>query len=107
VINPYIAEQIQPLYLGDHDLCDPLASPLYGDLHNLPPVFIQVGSDAVLLSDSTSFARHTREAGVDVTLEVWPRMQYVWQFTASFVPEARKAVERIGQFIRRQSVVKA
>jgi monoterpene epsilon-lactone hydrolase len=100
VLNPYMAEQIRPLYLGDHDPHDPMASPLFGDLHGLPPLLIQVGSDEVLLSDSTSFAERAREAGVDVTLEVWPRMQHVWQFTASFMPEAREAIERIGEFIK-------
>ncbi len=100
VLDPYIAEQIRPLYLGDHDPRDPLASPLFGDLHGLPPLLIQVGSDEVLLSDSTSFAQHAREAGVDVTLEVWPRMQHVWQFTASYLPEGREAIERIGEFIQ-------
>jgi monoterpene epsilon-lactone hydrolase len=100
VLNPYIAEQIRPLYLRDHDPRDPLASPLFGDLHGLPPLLIQVGSDEVLLSDSTSFAKRATEAGMDVTLEVWPRMQHVWQFTASFLPEAREAIEKIGEFIK-------
>ncbi|MFZ0532749.1 MAG: hypothetical protein WAM09_06180, partial [Anaerolineales bacterium] len=49
---------------------------------------------------STSFAERARAAGVDVTLEVWPRMQHVWQFTASFVPEARQAIDKIGEFIK-------
>ena len=38
--------------------------------------------------------------GVDVTLEVWPGMQHVWQYTASFVPEARQAIDKIGEFIK-------
>jgi epsilon-lactone hydrolase len=101
VVNPHTGEQIIPLYLGDVDPHNPLASPLYGDLHGLPPLLIQVGSDEALLSDSTSFAERAKAAGVQVTLEVWPGMQHVWQFTASFVPEARKAVERIGEFIRK------
>jgi epsilon-lactone hydrolase len=100
VLSPYMAEKIRPLYLGDHDPHDPLASPIFGDLHGLPPLLIQVGSDEALLNDSTSFAKRAREAGVDVTLEVWPRMQHVWQFTASFLPEGRQAIDRIGEFIQ-------
>jgi acetyl esterase/lipase len=100
VVNRYIAEQIQPLYLGSVNPSDPLASPLFADLHGLPRLLIQVGSDEALLSDSTSFAERARAAGVDVTLEVWPRMQHVWQFTASFVPEARQAIDKIGEFIK-------
>jgi len=103
IVTRYIGEQVQTMYLGGINPRDPLASPLFGDLHGLPPLLVQVGSDEVLLSDSTSFAERARSAGVDVTLEVWPRMQHVWQFTASFVPEARKAIDRIGEFIKNAS----
>ena len=101
VVNPYIADQITPLYLRDVSPRDPLASPLFADLQGLPPLLIQVGSSEVLLSDSTSFAKRAQEAGVEVTLEVWPHMSHVWQFTASFMPEARQAIEKIGEFINK------
>jgi acetyl esterase/lipase len=87
------------LYLGDADPRSPLASPLYADPAGLPPLLIQVGSEEVLLSDSTQFAEKARLAGVDLTLENWKGMQHVWQFTASMLPEARQAVARIGEFI--------
>jgi monoterpene epsilon-lactone hydrolase len=99
VINRTVFDQVQPLYLQDHNAHEPLASPLYGDLHGLPPLLIQVGSDEVLLSDAESFADAARKAGVVVTLEVWPGMQHVWQLTASMIPEAREAINRIGEFI--------
>ncbi len=100
VIGRYIAEQIQPLYLVNTDPRNPLASPLFANLHGLPPLLIQVGSDEVLLSDSESFSECARKAGVEATLEVWPQMQHVWQFTASFMPEARQAIERMGVFVK-------
>ena len=87
------------MYLRDHDPRDPLASPIYGDLRGLPPILIQVGSDEALLPDSKAFADRAKAAGVDITLEVWPRMQHVWQFAASSLPEGRQAIERIGEFI--------
>jgi monoterpene epsilon-lactone hydrolase len=99
ILNPYMVKQIRPWYLQNHDPKDPLASPLYGDLHGLPPLLIQVGSDEALLPDCRAFAERAKEARVDVTLEVWPRMQHVWQFAASSLPEGRLAIERIGEFI--------
>ena len=45
-------------------------------------------------------AECARKAGVDVTLEVWPGMQHIWQYTAGFVPEGRQAIMRIGEFVR-------
>lgn len=100
MINPYLAEQIRPLYLGSTDPCDPLVSPIFGNLHGLPPLLIQVGSDEYLLSDCECFAGYARKSGVDITLEVWPGMQHDFQYFASFVPESRQAIGRIGAFIR-------
>ena len=86
------------IYMRDADPRSPLVSPLFADLHGLPPILIQVGSDEVLLSDATRFAEKAKEAGVPVTLEVWDGMQHVWQYTASFLPEARQAIRKIGKF---------
>jgi len=91
------------LYLNGVDPRDPVASPLFADLRGLPPFLIQVGSDEILLSDCTSFDEKARAAGVDVTLEVWDGMQHEWHFAAKLMPEARQAVERIGEFVRRKA----
>jgi acetyl esterase/lipase len=91
--------QFAPLYLGRTDPRDPLVSPLFGNLHGLPPLLIQVGSDELLLSDSTCLAEKAKTAGADVTLEVWEGMQHVWHFAASFIPEGREAIKRIGEFV--------
>jgi epsilon-lactone hydrolase len=87
------------LYLNGADSHNPLASPLFGDLHNLPPILLQVGSDEIILSDSVSFAEKAKAAGVNVTLEVWKGMQHEWQYAASFLPEARQAIAKIAEFV--------
>lgn len=94
------------LYLKDVSPQTPLASPVYANLHGLPPLLIQVGSEEVLLSDAQRLAENARLSGVDVTLEIWEGMQHVWHFAASFVPEARQAIERVGEFIREHSGMK-
>jgi acetyl esterase/lipase len=88
------------LYLQDTDPRTPLASPLYADLHGLPPLLILVGSDERLLSDATRLAAKAEAAGVTVTLEVWDRMQHGWHILAGFLPEGRQAIARIGEFIQ-------
>lgn len=100
IVNPYTADKLQSIYLGDVHARSPLASPLFGDLPGLPPILIQVGSDEMLLSDAQQFAERAKQAGVEVKLEVWPGMQHVWQYAASRLPEGRQAIERIGEFIR-------
>ena len=62
------------VYVAGGDTRHPLASPLYADLTGLPPILIHVGDAETLLDDSVRFTARAREAGVDVTLEVWPAL---------------------------------
>ena len=94
-------EESARIYLEGAEARAPLVSPLFADLHDLPPLLIQVGADEILLSDAKGVAEKAREAGVDVTLDVWESMQHEWQFAADFVPEGQKAVDHIGEFIQR------
>jgi monoterpene epsilon-lactone hydrolase len=90
-------------YLGRTDPRNPYVSPLYGDPRGLPPTLFQVGSDEILRDDSERMAERMREAGCDVTLEIWPRMPHVWHGFAPVLPEARRAILRVGDFVRRQT----
>jgi len=87
------------LYLGEHDPSTPLASPIYADLHGLPPMLIQVGSTEVLRDDATRLSERATASGVEATLEVWPGMIHVWHTFAPILSEARDAIARIGQFV--------
>jgi acetyl esterase/lipase len=87
-------------YLGTADAKTPLASPVYAELHGLPPLLIQVGDDEVLLSDSTRLAEQASAAGVEVALDVWDGMWHVWPAWAAVLPEGQQAIDRIGAFIR-------
>lgn len=93
-LKPFAAQ-----YLGGADCRNPYASPLYGDMRGLPPTLLQVGSDEILRDDSVRMAERMREAGCAVTLEVWPRMPHVWHAFAPIMPEAGKAIARVGAFI--------
>lgn len=88
------------LYLGDTPATHPYASPVYADLHGLPPLFIQAGSTEVLLDDSRRVAETARTAGVWVELQVWPNMPHVWQIFTPFIPEARRALDGAAAFVR-------
>jgi acetyl esterase/lipase len=88
------------VYAGDTPLDHPGVSPLFADLHALPPMLIQTGVDEVLLSDSTRLAEKARAAGVDVTLDLADGMWHVYQGFARFVPEATDALVRAAVFIR-------
>jgi monoterpene epsilon-lactone hydrolase len=87
-------------YFGDNDPRSPLISPLYADLHGLPPLLIQVGSNEILLDDATRLADQARQSDVDVTLQVWEGMWHVWHPWAGLVPESQQALDEISAFIR-------
>jgi monoterpene epsilon-lactone hydrolase len=104
VLSPTLAVDLTAAYAGDHDPREPLISPLYADLRGLPPVLLHVGSDEILLDDSTRFAERARAAGVDTQLVVWPGLWHVFQVYAQALPEALQSIEQIGAFVRaRQS----
>lgn len=92
--------QLAPKYLGGKDPKTPLASPIFTDLTDLPPLLIQVGSEEVLLDDSIRLDRGAREVGVDSTLEIWDDMVHVWHRFAPMLKEGREAIARIGNFIK-------
>ncbi len=91
---------LKKAYLRKHDPKNPLVSPTYGDLRNLPPLFVQAGAHEVLLDDASDFVRKAREAGVDVTFDVWEGMFHCWQIFSSVLPEGQQAIDTIGTYIR-------
>jgi monoterpene epsilon-lactone hydrolase len=98
--GPAIARAAQ-VYLGDASATHPYASPVYADLHGLPPLFIMAGSTEVLLDDSQRVAVNARAAGVVCELDVWKKMPHVWPLFTPFIPEANRALDRAAAFVRR------
>ncbi|HEY0301790.1 MAG TPA: alpha/beta hydrolase [Rhizomicrobium sp.] len=93
-------QRMADAYLAGADARAPLASPLFADLHGLPPLLVHVGTAETLLDDSTRFADAARAADVPLTLEVWDDMVHVFHAFAFLLPEARLANEKIGAFLK-------
>lgn len=102
LIGPELLEVFAKKYSGSEDLKNPLISPLYGEFNCFPPTLIQVGTEEVLLDDSTRLAKKMKKAGVLVEMEIWDGMMHVFQWFAGLIPEATDAVNKIGVFINRQ-----
>ncbi len=88
-------------YLQGQDPRNPLASPLFGDLSNLPPILIQVGSNECLLDDSTQLAAKLATANGNVTLEVYSDMFHVFQGLYDALKEAGEALDSTATFLGR------
>jgi acetyl esterase/lipase len=87
-------------YVGDQDPRRPWISPLYGDLHGLPPLLLYVGGDELLRDDATRFAAKAQAAGVDVTLHVGEGLFHCYPVCAPLFPEATQAMDAISAFIQ-------
>lgn len=87
-------------YAGDNDPALPYLSPLYGELHGLPPLLIYAGDYETLRDDAVRFAEKAKAAGVDVTLKVGKEMVHCYPLLPAFIPEARRALVEIGAYIK-------
>jgi monoterpene epsilon-lactone hydrolase len=101
ISTPAMLEQFAADYLAGADPKNPLASPLFAPLAGLPPLFIQVGTADVLLSDSERLGAAAAKAGVDVTLEIGEGLPHVYPIMLG-TPEAAQATEQTGKFLRAQ-----
>lgn len=108
MLNPPWLDWAAGLYCGEAGegratlRTDPGVSPLFADLAGLPPMLVQVGSDEVLLDDSTCLAERARMAGVDLTLHVHEGFWHVFQAQAGLIAEADAAIAEIGAFLDRR-----
>jgi len=99
LISPKIAKFYNRSYIGNNDPHDPLVSPVFGDLGGLPPLLIHAGEEERLRIDAIRITDLARSAGVDVRLEIYPRMWHVWQINLS-MPQATQSLEDIASYFK-------
>ncbi|NMO20510.1 alpha/beta hydrolase [Pyxidicoccus fallax] len=87
-------------YAGTTSLRHPYVSPVHADLRGLPPLYLQVGEHEILLSDAETVTRRAQAVDTEATLEVWPGLWHVWHALAAHLPEARRAIEKVGAFVK-------
>lgn len=98
VVLPGSLMRNNKLYAGDADLSDPYLSPLFGDLADLPPTFLQSGTRDLFLSNAVRLHRAMRRAGVDADLHVFEAMPH-GGFMGN-TPEDRELTEEVSRFVR-------
>lgn len=86
-------------YFQGHEPTDPMVSPLFADLADLPPVFISAVEGEVLESDTTRFAERAKAAGANVTLKMVADSVHVFTLFP-FLPETADTLDAIGQWSR-------
>ncbi|MGL4373552.1 MAG: alpha/beta hydrolase [Turicibacter sp.] len=88
------------MYANNEPLNNPYISPIHADFTDFPPIFIQVGSEEILLDDALTLAKRARSFGVQVTLDIWQGMWHVWHLTGERIPESSQAIKEIGLYIK-------
>ncbi|WP_235736470.1 alpha/beta hydrolase [Nocardioides alcanivorans] len=70
------AMDINLVYAAGRELTHPHLSPLFGDLTDFPPTFLQSGTRDLLLSNTVRMHRALRRAGVAAELHVFEAMPH-------------------------------
>ena len=99
ILNAPHLKNMAALYAGEHDLTDPLISPVFANLSGLPPLLIQAGTEEILLDDAARIAVNAEASGVDVQLETYDGMIHVFQLFP-FFSETQQAFGSITAFGR-------
>lgn len=87
-------------YFQGHEPTDPLVSPLFGDLSNLPPLFLTASQGEALLDDTTRMAERAQNAGVDVTLRIVDDSVHVYTIFP-FLPETKATMDEFAKWAKR------
>jgi len=88
-------------FLGaDGDPRDHIAAPIYADLTDFPPIYMQAGGNENFAADARTVVDRAALAGTEATLDVFEGMQHVFQMLAGSAPEADLAIERISSWLK-------
>jgi monoterpene epsilon-lactone hydrolase len=88
-------------YLGEANPLDPAASPLRGAWSGFPPTYLEASVDEYLWPDTDQARELLRQAGVVHALRTEEKALHGWQLFPDFIPEARRSLEAMADFIRR------
>ena len=97
VLDKEYIDRMTRAYAPDRDLTDPYISPLFGNFHGFPPVYIQVGENEILLDDSLRLYKNLIKAGVAAHIDRFPGMWHVFQMSP--FKKASEAMDKNAEFI--------
>ena len=87
-------------YVGKADPRDPVLSPVYADLHGLPPTLFVTATRDMLLSGTVNLDRAYLEAGVDAHLVVFDALPHAFWYNPA-LPESLEASHIMADFLVR------
>jgi len=84
-------------YVGSTNPKDPVLSPMYADLHGMPPTLFVTSTRDMMMSGITILHRAFLRAGVDAKLVVFEALNHGFWYEAG-LPESQEADQMMAQF---------
>ena len=100
---PGVLQPVDPKHLPNNeyaaktDLKDPVLSPIFADLHGMPPSLLVTSTRDLLLADTSTFHRALLRAGNDSQLVVFEALPHAFWYHFQF-PETTEALEVMAKF---------
>jgi epsilon-lactone hydrolase len=85
-------------YAGKTDRKDPVLSPIFADLHGMPPSLLVTSTRDLLLSDTSMFHLALLHAGVNSQLLVFEGLPHAFWYHFQ-LPETREALDMMAKFL--------
>lgn len=86
-------------YTGNHNLSDPLISPVHGSFAGLNPTLILAGAKEILRDDSLHLHQALQNAGCTSVLKIFDDVTHVWILTDISSHNSKNALQAISNFI--------
>lgn len=96
-LNAEVLRKVGTDWAGNIDPRDPMISPLYGDMHSLPPTDLFTGTWEIFYTDVVKTHEKMQSAGVEASLHVAEKMGHVYPLWPC--PEGSAARKQIAEII--------
>ena len=86
------------MWAGNRETCDPVISPVYGDLDIPCKIYVFTGTNDIINADAKEFLKATKKIGKTIEYNEVEGLQH--DFVMWPIPEARNAVKKICSVLR-------
>jgi monoterpene epsilon-lactone hydrolase len=106
ILNANHLSDVVACYLGKREKPrHPLVSPLYARLQGLPPLFLHVGENEILLDDTLDFARKAQKHGVKVKIEIGEKMIHIQPVLFYQDTKSKQILDKMASFIKDNQII--
>lgn len=98
--HPKFTVEMHKHYVAGNDTSLPDLGPVYADLSGIAPLVVLAGEHELLRGEVERLAEAAQRYHVPMETILWPNVWHSWHALAPQLPEATRALEALGAFIR-------